>query len=204
VVKNHHQLSLKENYDPILYFFPSFPYWKYFSLRLETRNLEETIGAVKRVYSEAFPANAFEYFFLDDHFNKQYENDRQFGTIFGVFTVMAIVIACLGLFGLGVFTVTQRTKEIGIRKVLGASSSAILLLFSKDSVRLLIISYVIAVPLIYLAVDNWLKNFAFHIGMEWQMFLLPPLFLLIISVATITIVCLRAALMSPAVSLRYE
>lgn len=204
VVKNYHQLSLKEKYDPILYFYPSFPYWKYFSLRLNTHDLAQTIAAVKKVYLASFPSNAFEYFFLDDHFNKQYQSDLQFGAIFGVFTMLAIVIACLGLFGLGVFTVTQRTKEVGIRKVLGASASAILVLFSKDSVRLLIISYIISVPLIYLAIDSWLKNFAFHIGMEWQMFLLPPLFLLAISVLTIVFIALRAALMSPAISLRHE
>lgn len=204
VVRNHHQVSLKEKYDPIVYFYPKFQDWKYFSVRLTPQNVEETLATVKDLYSEAFPANAFEYFFLDDHFNRQYQSDRQFGAIFGGFTFMAIIIACLGLFGLGVFSVTQRTREIGIRKVLGASVSSILILFSGDSVRLLVVSYFIAVPLIYLAVDNWLNNFAFHIGMDWQIFLLPPVFLLAISIVTIVAICLRAAMMNPVVSLKHE
>ncbi len=173
-------------------------------MRLSTSNLSETIPKVQERFLEAFPKNAFEYFFLDDYFNKQYQSDLQFGEIFGSFTVMAIVVACLGLFGLGVFNVTQRTKEVGIRKVLGASVSGILVLFSHDSVRLLLISYLIAVPLIYLGVREWLSNFAFHIGMDWQIFLLPPAFLLTISILTIALVSLRAAVRSPVVSLRHE
>jgi putative ABC transport system permease protein len=204
VVKNYHQLSLRQNYDPIAYFYPVFDSRKYFSLRLSTHNISETIPKVQDLFLEAFPENAFEYFFLDDYFNRQYQSDLQFGKTFGSFTVMAIVIACLGLFGLGVFSVTQRTKEVGIRKVLGASASAILVLFSRDSVRLLLVSYFISVPLIYIAVREWLNNFAFHIGMDWQIFLLPPVFLLTISIATIALISLRAALMSPVVSLRHE
>lgn len=204
VVKNYHQLSLRDNYDPIAYFYPIFDNWRYYSLRMSTSNISQTIPEVQDLFLKAFPGNAFEYFFLDDYFNRQYQSDLQFGRIFGSFTIMAIVIACLGLFGLGVFTVTQRTKEVGIRKVLGASASAILVLFSKDSVRLLLLSYLIAVPLIYLAVGQWLENFAFRIGMDWQIFLLPPVFLLTICIATIVLISLRTAMMSPVVSLRHE
>jgi putative ABC transport system permease protein len=204
VVKNYHQVSLRQQYDPIAYFYPVFDRWKYFSIRLSTQDLAATVPKVQDIFLESFPDNAFEYFFLDDYFNRQYQTDLQFGRIFGSFTIAAIVIACLGLFGLGVFSVAQRTREIGIRKVLGASASAILVLFSKDSVQLLLISYGIAVPLIYLAVRQWLRNFAFHIGMDWQIFLLPPVFLLSISIVTIILVSLRAALMNPVVSLRHE
>jgi putative ABC transport system permease protein len=204
VVKNHHQVSLREQYDPIAYFYPVFDNWKYFSLRLNSGQMSKTVANVQEVFQKAFPDNAFEYFFLDDHFNKLYQSDLQFGNLFGSFTTMAIVIACLGLFGLGIFSVTQRTKEVGIRKVLGASASAILILFSRDSVRLLLVSYILAVPLIYFAADRWLRTFAFHIGMDWQIFLLPPLFLLAISITTIVLISLRAALMSPVTSLRHE
>lgn len=204
IVKNYHQLSLREHYDPIVYFYPAQAFPRYFSLRLSSSNLAEAIPQVQSVYSEAFPDNAFEYFFLDDYFNRQYKSDVQFASIFGSFTIMAIVIACLGLFGLGIFNITQRTKEMGIRKVLGASVAAILLLFSKDSVRLLIASYLVSIPLVYIAAQQWLNTFAFHIGMDWQIFLLPPVFLVSISVLTTTLVSLRAALISPVVSLRHE
>jgi putative ABC transport system permease protein len=203
VVKNYHQLSLKQNYEPTLFFFWNYGY-KYFSIRMNTRDLHGTIDRVKGIYAAAFPNNAFEYFFLDEHFERQYQNDLRFARLFGLFTILAIVIACLGLLGLGVYSVTQRTKEIGIRKALGASSSGILVLFSRDSVMLVMISYLISLPLTYFAVQSWLSNFAFHVGLLWQMFLFPPLFLLAISVATITFVCLRAALGSPVVALRHE
>jgi putative ABC transport system permease protein len=204
VLKNHHQVSLRENFEPIVYYFPRADSWKYFSMRLNTNELGQTITKVRDLYSDSFPGNGFEYFFLDDHFNNQYKNDQQFATIFGILTVLAIMIACLGLLGLSVFTVTQRSKEIGIRKVLGASISSILVLFSSDSAKLLGVSWIISIPLIYFAVDHWLKNFAFHIGIGWPMFLAPPLVLLAISVVTIMIICLRAAILSPVVSLRHE
>ena len=204
VVKNHHQVSLKENYESIAYYYPREGWCNFFSVRIKPAGLTQNINAIKDIYTAAFPGNAFEYFFLDDHFNNQYKSDQQFGTIFGIFTALAIVIGCLGLFGLGVFAVTQRTKEIGIRKVLGASASSILILFSKDSALLVIISYIISIPLIYLGTQNWLNNFAFHIGLGWQMFVLPPLLLLAISVASIIFVSLRAALMNPVISLRHE
>jgi len=204
VVKNHHQVSLKENYEPIAYYYPREGWCSFFSVRIKPAGLTQNINAIKDIYSDAFPGNAFEYFFLDDHFNNQYKSDQQFGTIFGIFTALAIVIGCLGLLGLGLFAVTQRTKEIGIRKVLGASAPSILMLFSKDSALLVIVSYIISIPLIYLGTQNWLNNFAFHIGLGWQMFVLPPLLLLAISVASIVFVSLRAALMNPVISLRHE
>jgi putative ABC transport system permease protein len=206
VIKNYHQISLKDQYAPIMYFprGPGNENWNYLSIRLTTRDLSHTLSAIREAYATSFPYNAFDYFFLDDHFNRQYQNDRRFGTIFGVFTALAIIIACLGLFGLSVFAVMQRTKEIGIRKVLGASVPSILAIFSKDSIKLVTISYAIAVPLIYFAVQNWLSGFAFHIDMGWEIFLLPPLLLLTISISTIVFVCLRAALSNPTRALRHE
>jgi putative ABC transport system permease protein len=204
VLKNYHQLSLKDKFRPILYILPGWTNWRYISIRLDTRNLPQTLEAIEKTYLSSFQYNALEYFFLDDHFDKQYKADEQFGIIFTTFTLLAILVACLGLLGLSIFAITQRTKEIGIRKVLGASFSMILLLFSKDSVRLLIISYILAAPLVYFVADNWLNNFAFHITPGWEIFALPLVLLLLISVGTICVVCLRTALMNPATSLRHE
>lgn len=206
VIKNYNQLSLREKYQPIIYYYPSYDSWSYFSIKTEVQpgNVSETIDQIGKLYYDAFPTSAYEYFFLDDHFNTQYRNDVQFAKIFGVFTILAIIISSLGLLGLGIFSVTQRVKEIGIRRVLGSSVFGILLLFSKESFWLLIIAYALALPVIILGVGNWLDNFAFHIGYEWQMFILPPMLLLLISLVTIVFVTLKSAATSPAVSLKSE
>ena len=204
VVKNYHQTSLKEKYKPILYIYPGDVTWRYISLRVDTDNIANSLASFEKTYESAFPGGVFDYFFLNDHFNSQYKSDQQFATIFTTFTLLAILVSCLGLLGLSIFATTQRTKEIGIRKVLGASFSTILVLFSKDSVRILLVSYLIAVPAIYFAASQWLNNFAFHTGMGWEVYILPPLGLLVISLCTICAVCIRTAFINPSISLRQE
>lgn len=204
VVKNYHQVSLKDQYAPIMYYTRPNDNWSYLSIRLTTANYSSTLASIREAYMQNFPYSAFDYFFLDDHFNRQYQSDRRFGTIFGIFTGLAIVIACLGLLGLSVFAVMQRTKEIGIRKILGASVPSILAIFSKDSVKLVVISYAVAAPLVFFAARYWLSSFAFHISMGWAIFTLPPMLLLTISISTIAFVCLRAALANPTRALRHE
>ncbi|MEJ0033401.1 MAG: FtsX-like permease family protein [Bacteroidota bacterium] len=121
-----------------------------------------------------------------------------------VLTGLAIVIACLGLVGLGVYSVNQRIKEVGIRKVLGAPVSSILLLFCGDSAKIVAWSTLVALPLLIWSVQLWLSNFAFHIGLEWSMFVIPPTMLLCVSVVTIVSISFRAAMMNPAKTLRSE
>jgi putative ABC transport system permease protein len=206
VISNHNQLSLREKYQPIIYYYPMYDFWPYFSIKIDVQESQAsaTISQVGRLFSDAFPNSAYEYFFLDDHFNNQYKNDVQFASIFGVFTILAIIISSLGLLGLGIFSVSQRIKEIGIRRVLGSSIGGILFLFSKDSFWLLVIAYGISLPVIILGISKWLDNFAFHVGYEWQMFVFPPMLLLVISLVTIIFVTLKSAATSPAVSLKAE
>jgi putative ABC transport system permease protein len=204
VVKNYHQISLKEGYKPILYFYPGDDAWAYISLRIDGRDTSDRLVSVQQSYARIFPDAAFEYFFLDDHFNSQHKAERQFGTLFGTFTVIAILVACLGLLGLSIFNVNQRVREIGIRKVLGATFANILLLFSKDFVRILLWSYVLAIPVIYSGATSWLDTFAFHIPIGWAIFVIPPILLLLISLITVFAVGLKTALMNPAVSLRQD
>ncbi len=204
VIKNYHQTSLKENHKSILYIYPGDVTWRYISLRVDASDIPTTLASIKKTYETAFPGGVFDYFFLNDHFNSQYKADQQFATIFTTFTLLAILVSCLGLLGLSIFATTQRTKEIGIRKVLGASFTTILMLFSKDSVRILIVSYLIAVPAVYFAASQWLNNFAFHTSMGWEIYILPPLGLLLISLGTICAVCLRTAFINPSISLRQE
>ncbi|MBL0741415.1 ABC transporter permease [Chryseolinea lacunae] len=204
VTKNYHQTSLKDTYDPIVYVFGSYEQWPSISLRVSTKDLPATIAKIKANYATAFPGNAFEYFFLDDYFNQQYTTEHQFQQVFSVLTALAILISCLGLLGLGIFSVSQRIKEIGIRKVLGAPVISILALFSRDSVKIVLLAYGLALPVIWLGADWWLQTFAFHIGMEWIIFVAPPVLLLLISIGVIVSIALKTALANPVGSLRSE
>jgi putative ABC transport system permease protein len=204
VVKNYHHTSLKENYEPMLFFYASFDQWPSISLRVKTGDLPATIDRIKSNYADAFPGNAFEYFFLDDYFNQQYATELQFRQVFSVLTTLAIVISCLGLVGLGIFSVSQRLKEIGIRKLLGAPVYSILLLFTRDAVRLVLIAYVLALPLVWVGVRWWLQTFAYHIGVEWTIVVVPPVLLLLISGLVIVAITLHAALDNPVKTLRSE
>jgi putative ABC transport system permease protein len=204
VVKNYHQQSLHLNYEPILYSYGDFDMWQCISLRLDTKDLASTIAKTQKNYAAAFPGNPFEYYFLDDYFNEQYSHEQQFKHVFTVLTVLAISVSCLGLLGLGIFNVSQRIQEIGIRKVLGAPVSSILMLFCADSLKIVIWSCAIASPAVWFGAKSWLSSFAFHIGLEWIIFAAPPLILLTISLVTIATVSLQAATANPVESLRME
>jgi putative ABC transport system permease protein len=151
-----------------------------------------------------FPGNPFEYFFLDDHFNQQYKAELQFGQVFSLFASLAIFIACLGLFGLASYMTMQRTKEIGVRKVLGASVSSILILLSKDFSRFIFIAIAIAIPISWYLIYNWLLDFANKISISWWLFAVPAVALMIIALTTISFQTVRTALTNPVDSLRDE
>jgi putative ABC transport system permease protein len=159
---------------------------------------------VKSNWDKFFPGNTFDYFFLDDHFDQQYKADQRFGQVFGLFTLLAILVACLGLFGLASFTTIQRTKEIGIRKVLGASVLKILKLLYQEFAILLLIAFVIAVPLAWITIVNWLQGYAFRIGIHWSYFLISFVSLLIIALLTVSFQAIKAAIANPVKSLRTE
>ncbi|MDR3713171.1 MAG: ABC transporter permease [Puia sp.] len=204
VVKNYHQRSLKEAYQPILYFFPDQTSWKYFSLNVNTYGLPQNIASIEGLYKHFFPGHPFEYFFLNEYFDRQYQSDLQFGKIFGCFTLLAIFVACLGLLGLSSFAISHRTKEIGIRKVLGATVSSIVILFSRDFIRLVCLSAVIAIPVIYFLGNEWLSHYAFRTRLNWFVFFMPPVLLLIIAVATVSLQSLKTAIANPVKSLRTD
>jgi putative ABC transport system permease protein len=207
IVQDYHHESLKNNLEAIV-IFPS-NWASYFTLRINsgdtpTETIAQVIAASKKRYEALFPGNPFEYFFLDEFFNQKYQSDRQFGKIFSLFASLAIVVACLGLFGLASFTISQRTKEIGIRKVLGASVPSILLLLSKDFVRLVLLANLIAWPLTYMGMHWWLQSYPFRIALSWWMFVIPALLILCIALLTISLQTFRTARSNPIQSLRYE
>ncbi|HEY4061533.1 MAG TPA: ABC transporter permease [Puia sp.] len=205
VVSNHHQESLRQDYDAHIFrYFPDAN--SYYSLKLTAsqNNWSELVSAVQNQWKTFFPGNPFEYFFLDDHFADQYKADRQFGQTFGLFAGLAIFVSCLGLLGLAAFVTNQRTKEIGVRKIVGASISSILLLLTKDFIRPVLIAFVIAIPITWYLLKKWLDNYAFRITISPWLFILPGLLILAIAILAVSTQTLRAASANPSKSLRTE
>jgi putative ABC transport system permease protein len=203
VTENFHQQSLRETFEPLI--FRLIPDIRGFlSVKTPASRADQTIAQVKSSFDKFFPGNTFEYFFLDDHFNEQYKADQRFGQVFGLFTSLAILVACLGLFGLASFTTIQRTKEIGIRKVLGASVPRILRLLYQEFAVLLMIAFVIAVPLAWLTITNWLQGYSFRINIHWSYFVIPFVAIIVIALLTVSFQSIKAAIANPVKSLRTE
>jgi len=203
IVSNFHQQSLRDAFEPlILRLIPDLR--GYYSVKLKAADIHQTITAVRKSWDTFFPGNTFEYFFLDEHFNDQYNADRRFGQVFSIFTCMAIFVACLGLFGLASFTTIQKTKEIGIRKVLGASVVSILRLLYKEFAVLIIVSFFVATPIAWYAATQWLQGYAFRINVQQGLFLIPFFVMMVIALLTVSIQTIRAALANPVNSLRTE
>lgn len=203
VLKNYHWNSLKMDHTPWLLKADSISR-RSFSILLKSNNIPETIREIEKKYKEAFPGNPFDYYFLDDFFNNQYKDDQQFASIFGLFAALAIIIACLGLWGLASFTTTQKLKEIGIRKVLGASVRSIMSLLSWQFFKLVLIASAVAIPLTWYGIDTWLGNFAFRIGLQWDLFVVPVVILSVLSIGTVSLQIYRGANINPARTLRSE
>jgi putative ABC transport system permease protein len=203
VVKNYHHLSLSNNFQPQIFFYRAAT-WSYFTVKVAGQNLPDEINIIKREFTKAFPENPFAYFFLDQFFDAQYQADQRFGKIFALFSLLAIFISCLGLFGLSSYAIVQRTKEIAIHKVLGASIVNIITLLSKDIVKLVLLAGVLALPVIYVAASHWLDGYAFHIEITWWLLVTPVAIGLLLTSATIIIQTVRAARSNSSKSLRYE
>ncbi len=203
VIRDYHQNSLKENLDPVL--FRYMPWGRtFYSIKVASSNIEQTVMAVEQAWNEVFPGNPYEYFFLDDFFDAQYQADRQFGRVFGLFAMLAILVACLGLFGLTAFSAQQRTKEIGIRKVLGATATGIVGLLSKEYALLVLLANGIAWPVTYFVMRRWLETFAYHIDPGVLTFLVAGAAALLIAGLTVSYHAIRAAHTNPVDALRYE
>lgn len=207
VIQNYHHRSLKQSIDALLFFVGEPD--AYFTLRVKAgpepaRALSSLVQQAEAQYKEMFPGNPFEYFFLDAFFNEQYKADQNFGRVFRVFSLLAILVACLGLYGLASFIAVQRTKEIGVRKVLGASVAQILLLLAKDFVKLILIATVIAWPLAYFGIRRWMETYPFRTPLEWWLFVLPGGLVLLVALFSVSYQTIKAASTDPVRSLRYE
>jgi putative ABC transport system permease protein len=203
VVKDFHFASLHNKIEPLALMLA--PKTQGFLLaRVNGRNLPATIKFIEEKWKAFDPKHPMEYFFLDESFNKQYRAEEKMLTVFGYFAALTILIACLGLFGLASFTAEQRTKEIGIRKVLGSSVSEIMLLISKDFVWLVLIAVVLASPVAWYGMQRWLQEFAYRTQIHWWIFVLAGLAALVIALLTVSFQAARAARLNPIRALRSE
>lgn len=202
VVKDFNFQSLKEKVSPLIFF----SWWKgnILYIRTTAENAQQAIAAVEKQYKKYSDNSPFSYNFIDKQFEAQYQSDQRAGTLFRVFAGIAIFISCLGLFGLTTYTMQVKIKEIGIRKVLGASISSIVQLLSKDFLKLVFIAFVIAIPIAWWATSKWLQGFAYRIDISWWIFAVAGVLALSIALLTISIQAVKAATANPVDSLRDE
>jgi putative ABC transport system permease protein len=176
----------------------------YFSLKVNTPDLPGAIRTIGNEYKRFFPGNSFAYFFLDDQFAKQYQAEQQAQRLFTVFSGLIVLVACLGLFALTSYAVSQRTKEMGIRKVLGASVGQLIALLGSNLLGLLLLATVLAWPLAYYAVKAWLEKYPFRMEMHLGLFMIPALVVAFISFLAVSKLTLKAARANPVDSLKSE
>ena len=204
VVEDHHQQSLQQGYDPMIFlYFDGYFFADHITVNIGG-NLYESVSGIEAKYKEFFPNDLFDHFFVDEYFNRQYQADIKFGKICLLFSILAIFIAALGLFGLGSHMAMQKTKEISIRKVLGASVGQALTIIPKKLLSLVLFSGAISLPVIYFIAKNWLDNYAFKVAISPWMFLVPLFLVLLVALLSILAQSLKSALVNPAASLRNE
>ncbi len=203
VVEDFNQMSLKKEVTPIVFWFKE-DNRSLISIKYQGSSGDIILPALKDLYTQFFPRNPVDHFFLDQHYNKQYIKEDQFGSVFSIFSILAIMVSCLGLLGLSAYTAIQKTKEIGIRKTLGASILNILLLLTKEYIWLILFAVVLGIPLVYFGMEKWLAGFAYRVDISWVVFLATSLLVVSVAVLTVGLQVYKTAKSNPSQSLRYE
>jgi ABC-type antimicrobial peptide transport system permease subunit len=174
------------------------------AIKLATTNIASTMESIKKIWQQTFPDYVYEYRFLDDKIDSFYKQENQLSQLYQVFAAIAIFLSCLGLYGLASFMAVQRIKEVGIRKVLGASAGSIVYLFSKEFIILIAIAFVIATPIAWYFMHQWLQDYAYRIDVSWMIFLVSGIIAIVIALMTISFQAIKAAMANPVKSLRSE
>ena len=206
ILKDFHQESLKREIKPILFFY-GYTWMSdigYYSIRINSADLKQTINRIEEIWRKIYPEDHFKYFFLDEEFNSQYRSVLAFGRVFMLFSLLAVFVAAIGLFGLAVYSTNQRIKEIGIRKVNGARNSEILVLLNKEFVKWVAIAFVIAVPFSWYVMHNWLATFAYRTSLSLWIFALAGALAMGIALFTVTWQSWKTATSNPVEALKYE
>ena len=202
VIKNFNFSSMRDVVTPLALFYGKSN--GNISVRINSDNISNVVAQVRNKWKAIAPSQPFNYSFMDDDFNNLYKAEQRTGQIFITFAVLAILIACLGLFGLITFAAEQRVKEIGIRKVLGASVSDVATMLSKDFLLLVVVAFVFAFPVAWWAMNKWLEDFAYRVSIGWWVFVLSGFAALLIAVLTVAFQAIKAAVANPVKSLRTE
>ncbi len=204
VVADHHQQTLQKGYDPIVFIYFEGYFAKFLTVNISGGDIRGTSSQIEAKFKEFFPNDLYSSFFIDDYFNQQYEADTRFGIICLLFSILAIFIAALGLFGLGSHMAMQKTKEISVRKVMGATIGQALAIIPKKLLGLVLTAGAIALPIIYLIAKKWLENYAFKTQINIWMFLVPLLLVMVVAAISILAQSLKTAMINPAEALRNE
>jgi len=202
VVKNFHFESLRKNIGALSLVLK--PSYGLVAVRLRGGDYTKTLAQIERLWKKMAPGQPFNYQFMDQDFDRQYRGEQRVGQIFIIFAILSIMIGCLGLFGLSAYTAERRTKEIGVRKVLGASVGSIVGLLSRDFIKLVLLAILLGSPIAWYAMNTWLKDFAYHIDISWWMFAAAGLLAIVIALLTVSFQSIKTALMNPVKSLRSE
>jgi putative ABC transport system permease protein len=202
VVEDFHFRSLHHRIEPTYYSW--FQVLDGVSIKISPNDIQGTIKYIKNEFESMFPDDTFEYSFLDETFDKQYENDERLSKIISNFAIVAILIACLGLFGLSSFMAARRTKEIGIRKAMGASVRTVFLLLSREFIKWVVLSVVIACPVAWIIMNRWIQSFAYRTNISWWIFAVTIVIAFAIAFLTVTWQSLKTARTNPVEALRYE
>lgn len=203
VVKDFNYVSLHNTIEPIIMFIPDFPL-NVMSVRIKPGTEKSSIDFIQKQWKESNVNRPFDYYFLDKNFESKYQAESNLGQVFSIFAILSIFIALLGLIGLSSFMALQRTKEIGVRKVLGASIQSLVLMLYRESVLLVFLAFIIAVPLSWYMLHRWLENFAYHISLSWFIFAFAGLIILIITLISVSFHAIKAALSNPVTAIKYE
>lgn len=207
VIKNYHHRSLQQQYTPVILFMDPALNWiptDYVSVKVNSNDMHNKVAQLKQAWNNFFPESSFDFFFLDEFYNRQYRQEIQFGNTIIIFSSLAILIACMGLFGLTAYSTARRTKEIGVRKVLGASVNNIISLLTWDVIKLILLCSLIAIPLTGILVVQWLKGYAFKVPLTWWQFAIPVIVLVLIALITTAWLTIKASLSNPVKAIKQE
>lgn len=203
VMKNFHYQPLRNEIEPIAFVLDPDSI-RYILVRIQSGDIVSSLDTVREIWTRIIPQYPFDYTFLDEDFDSMYRTEERMGTLLNYFSVFAIIIACLGLFGLASFTAEQRTKEVGVRKVLGASAPQVTVLLGKEFLFLVVLSNLLAWPVAYMVMDNWLQNFAYRTDIGVDLFATAAALALVIAIITVSYHAIRSALSNPVDALRHE